>query len=74
MFADNTTAIAYFKKAGGMKSLSLNNVAQSILRMCESMGTALMPQFVSASLSVLADALSRSNQVLGGSGPFALKS
>ena len=65
LFCDNSTAISYLKKAGGTRSSSLNQIAQEILRLCEELSIHLMPQFVAGSLNVLADALSRKDQVLG---------
>ena len=65
IFCDNTTAISYLKKSGGMKSHSLNALAQVVLKECESLEIILMPQFVAGSLNALAYSLSRSNQVLG---------
>ena len=43
---------------------SLNDLAQEILRFCESDSINLQPQFIAGSLNVVVDALSRSNQVL----------
>ena len=65
LFADNTIAIAYLKELGGTKSPTLNAISQSILRVCESWNVLLLPQVIVGSLSVMADALSRRNQVLG---------
>ena len=65
LFADSTTAIAYLKKLGGTKSPTLNAISQSILQLCESWNVLLLPQFIAGSLNVMADALSRRNQVLG---------
>ena len=65
LFCDNTTAVSYLRKLGGTRSSSLNSVAQSILRFCETQNILLLLQFIPGSLNVLADALSRSNQVLG---------
>ena len=65
LFMDNTSALAYLRKQGGTRSATLNSVAQSILRLCESQGVRLLPQFVPGKLNVLADSLSRGSQVLG---------
>ena len=65
LFADNTTAISYLKKSGGTKLESLNETAQSILRLCEENQISLLPQFVAGALNSIADSLSRANQVLG---------
>ena len=65
LFCNNTAAISYLKKAGGTRSSSLNRLAQEILRLCEDLSIHLRPQFVAGSLNVLANALSRDEQVLG---------
>ena len=65
LFADNTTALAYLRKQGGTRSATLNEVAQSILRLCECHRIRLLPQFIPGKLNVLADSLSRRSQVLG---------
>ena len=65
LFTDNTSALAYLRKHGGTRSATLNSVAQSILRLCESQGVRLLPQFVPGKLNVLADSFSRGSQVLG---------
>ena len=65
LFTDNTTTVAYLRKSGGTRSSNLNNVAQDILRLCEKDKIQLFPQFLAGKLNVMADALSRSNQVLG---------
>ena len=65
VFSDNTTALAYLKKQGGTRSATLNTVAQSILRFCEDSCIQLLPQFIPGKMNVLADSLSRKNQVIG---------
>ena len=65
LFMDSTSALAYLRKEGGTCSATLNSVAQSILRFCESNGVRLLPQFVPRTLNILADSLSRGSQVLG---------
>ena len=65
VFSDNTTAVAYLRRQGGTLSLALNTVAQRILRWAERLTIILMPQFVPGRNNVVADALSRPNQVLG---------
>ena len=59
VFSDNTTALAYLKKQGGTRSSTLNAVAQTVLRLCESSHVQLLPQFIPGRLNVLADSLSR---------------
>ena len=64
VFSDNTTALAYLKKQGGTRSSTLNTVAQSV-RFCEESHIQLLPQFIPGKMNVLADSLSRRNQVIG---------
>ena len=63
VFCDNTTAVAYLRKEGGMRSPLLNSLAQEILRWTESLSIRLAPQFLPGSQNVLADALSRPHQL-----------
>ena len=65
VFSDNTTAVAYLRRQGGTLSPALNSVAQRILRWAEGLNIILMPQFVPGRNNVVADVLSRPNQVLG---------
>ena len=65
LFADNTTALSYLRKQGGIHSATLSAVAQTILRLCEHHRVRLVPQFIPGTLNVLADSLSRRSQVLG---------
>ena len=65
VFADNSTAIAYLRNQGGTRSQPLNAIAQRILRWAESLPVALAPQFIMGRHNVLADSLSRPNQILG---------
>ena len=65
LFTDNTSALAYLLKQGGTRSVTLNSVAQSILRLYEANNVHLLPQFVPGKLSVITDSLSRDSQVLG---------
>ena len=64
LFCDNTTAIAYLRKQGGTLSPLLNEIAQRILRWAEKENVSLLPQFILGRKNVVADALSRPNQVL----------
>ena len=65
VFSNNTTAVAYLRSQGGTLSPALNTVAQCILRWAEQLNIILMPQFVPGRNNVVADALSRPDQVLG---------
>ena len=65
VYADNSTAVAYLRNQGGTQSPLLNSIAQRILRWAESLPLVLAPQFMMGKNNVLADALSRPNQILG---------
>ena len=65
LFADNSTVIAYLRNQGGTRSELLNSIAQRILRWAESLPVMLAPQFIMGRNNVLADSLSRPNQILG---------
>ena len=63
VFCDNTTAVAYLRRAGGTRSPPLITLAQELLRWTESLSIRLAPQFLPGSSNVLADALSRPHQL-----------
>ncbi|XP_066956309.1 uncharacterized protein [Macrobrachium rosenbergii] len=65
VFSDNTTAISYLRRGGGVRSVVLNDIAQRILRWTETLQISLRPQFVMGRCNVIADALSRPNQIIG---------
>ena len=65
VFADNSTAVSYLRNQGGTRSSFLNSVAQRILRWAEDLSVVISPQFIMGKHNVLADALSRPNQILG---------
>ena len=65
LFCNNVTVVSYLKKAGEMKSSSLNQCGQRILCFGEDHAIVLLPQFVAVFLNVLANVLNCSNQVLG---------
>ena len=65
VFEDNSTALAYLRKQGGTRSPVLNSIAQRILRWAELIDLVLVPQFIQGKNNVLADFLSRPNQVQG---------
>ena len=65
VYEDNSTAVAYLLNQGGTHSPLLNTIAQRILRWAESLPLVLAPQFIMGKNNVLADALSRPNQILG---------
>ena len=64
IFADNSTAIAYLRNQGGTHSSLLNSIAQRILHWAESLPVVISPQFIMGKHNVLADSLSRPNQIL----------
>ena len=63
VFSDNSTALAYLRKQGGTRSPVLNSISQRILRWAETIDFVLAPQFIQGKNNVLADSLSRPNQV-----------
>ena len=65
VFADNSTSIAYLRNQGGTRSQLLNSISQQILRWAESLLVVLTPQFILGCHNVMADSLSRPNQILG---------
>ena len=65
VFLDNSTVIAYLRKQGSTRSPLLNSIAQRILRWSELIPLSLAPQFIKEKDNVLADSLSRPNQVQG---------
>ena len=62
--SDNTTALAYLQKKGGTHSKTLFLEAHRLLMWTELHKVTLVTQFVKGSLNVMADTLSRRNQVL----------
>ena len=65
VFSDNTTAVSYLRRQGRTFSPVLNEEAQWILRWAELQDISILPQFVLGCSNVVADALSRPNQVIG---------
>ena len=65
VFTDNSTAISYLRNQGGTHSSFLNSIAQRTLRWAEDLSVVISPQFIMGKHNVLADALSRPNQILG---------
>ena len=65
IFSDNSTAIAYLRKQGGTRSPILNSITQRILRWAETVDLVLALQFIHSKNNVLADSLSRPNQIRG---------
>lgn len=64
VLSDNTTAVSYIKKAGGTRSVTLNHEAQKTLQWAEDNSVTIITQFVRGESNVLADSLSRKNQVI----------
>ena len=65
VFVGNSMAVAYLRKAGGTCSSALNTIVQRILRWAETLHIVLAPQFIMGRNNVLADSLSRPNQIQG---------
>ena len=57
--------MTYLRKQGGTCSPALNSIAQRILHWAESRHLVLAPQFIMGRNNVLADSLSRPNQIQG---------
>ncbi|XP_045130668.1 uncharacterized protein LOC123515846 [Portunus trituberculatus] len=64
VFSDNATALSYLAKEGGTRSGSLNAEAQAILQWAEDHAIQILTQFVKGSANVLADCLSRQDQII----------
>ena len=61
---DNTTVVAYINKQGGMKSGSLCALLWRLLSGCHPRGIVLRARHIPGRLNVIADKLSRHNQVI----------
>ena len=57
--------MSYLRNQGGTRSSFLNSIAQRILRWAADLSVVISPQVIMGKHNVLADALSRPNQVLG---------
>ena len=64
VFSDNATALSYLAKEGGTHSVSLNMEAQKTLEWAEEHSVKILTQFVKGPSNVLADCLSRRNQII----------
>ncbi|XP_045133325.1 uncharacterized protein LOC123517379 [Portunus trituberculatus] len=64
VFSDNATALSYLAKEGGTRSGSLNAEAQAILQWAEDHAVRILTQFAKGSANVLADCLSRQDQII----------
>ena len=65
MFSDNTIALSYIQKQGGTFSAALNHEDQLLLCWVESLSVTLVPQFIKGAWNVVADSLSRQDQLTG---------
>ena len=65
VFSDDSTALAYLHEQGGTRLMVLNSISQRILHWAETIDLVLAPQFIQGKNNVLADSLSRPNQVQG---------
>ena len=65
IFTDNTTALSYVHRQGRTFSPALNHEAQLLLCWAETMEVTLAPQFSMGARNVVADSLSRQDQVIG---------
>ena len=62
---DNSTVVAYVNKQGGTVSSSLCSLASQLLRWSESLDVHLDARYLPGQSNVLADLLSRRDQVIG---------
>ena len=65
VFADKSTTVSYLRNQGGTRFSFLNSITQRIVRWAEDLSVVISPQVIMGKHNVLADALSRPNQVLG---------
>ena len=65
VYSDNTMALAYLRRQGGTFSPALNEGVQLLLCWAESRQISRVPQFIMGTRNVVADSLSRRQQVLG---------
>lgn len=61
---DNTTAVAYIKKEGGVRSKSLTKLARKIALLAFENEITLVPRHIAGQCNVLADLASRVNQIV----------
>ena len=73
VFMDNTAALSYVKRQGGTHSVAFNQEVQHLLWWAESVDLSLVPKFIMGSQNVVADSLSRRQQVLGSEWTLALE-
>ena len=62
---DNSSAVAYLQNQGGTHSLPMFRLAWDILLLCQKHGITLQVGHIPGRLNVLADSLSRRNQIIG---------
>ena len=64
LLTDNRTVVHYLNNQGGARSSTLSERAADILNWCHAQGSTLIASHLAGSLNVVADQLSRSNQIL----------
>ena len=65
LMSDNCTVVAYLNKQGGTRSKNLCDTARKVLQLSEAHFIDLRAKYIPGKRNVLADALSRRNQVIG---------
>ena len=60
---DNTTAIAYINKQGGLHSRPLQDIALELLRLCQRARISIRARHIQGKLNLVADMLSRPDQI-----------
>ena len=61
---DNTTVVSYIEKQGGTHSLALYQETKRLFNLCSELHVQLLAKHIPGRLNVLADSLSRKNQIL----------
>ena len=64
LMSDNTSAVAYLRNQGGTRSRLMSDLAVDICLWAEGRGMTLVPRHIPGHLNVLADHLSRKDQIL----------
>ena len=64
VMSDNTTVVSYIKRQGGTHSLELFQLTRELFNLAQRYGVSLRVTFIPGRLNVIADLLSRKDQVL----------
>ena len=64
LLSDNLTVVCYLNKQGGTRSPRLCSMSLNILQWCDEHGVVLIAKHLAGALNIVADQLSRSDQIL----------